>query len=460
MEQSNNSEKTPTKNLRTPNKVLKTPNKSSAKKKSNETLRQKALPFFDELGVREEKGSLNKYYGCQLCHKEIIGNNLWCLASHFQRMHEKEYAESIGGIDEDVQVQRLKLLQNCVSIIVLGGRPISSLMDFGFQEIIAKQLRQFAMAGYPLNLKHKSQPEVNKYLNDVAELVRKEIRNAIKDRPISIQLDMATRLGRSVFGIDVNYIQNSKVIIYNIGMMVLNKSHTGRNLLDCYRKCLQRYNIERKQVISVSADNGKDVQKMIRLEKTDGTEELHPTKKVARRLGVEVAEMYEISQREVDKMQEKDKQLQRGKIAQVDSDIEAILQTEELTDDNNAIDMIFDECNINLDLNPDTQQLDNLLIEITPAIASEHNHDDFLKMSGIRCAAHTVQIAVKKSLKALPEDTMNAIKLCGRIAKILRLESTKYYLEDSGLKWKKPRLTVETRWGSTYVMVSTFFITV
>lgn len=419
----------------------------------------KALPFFDEAGVREENGVTKQFYNCQLCNKEIIGSNASNLASHLYHKHRQAYIENIDQCAEPIQIKRLKLLQNCVSIIALGGRPFACLLDYGFQQIVAKDLKEFELAGHTLNLKHNSHPDVHEYLHRAADLVRDEIKHMIKGRPISVQLDMASRLSRSVFGVDVQYIENSEIIIHNIGMLILNKSHTGENMLENYRLCLQRYDIDRKQVISISGDNGKDVQKMIRLEKTDNTEKPPPTKKVARQLDFDEAEIYEPSQRERKGMDERRKELQRVRDETTNAEIGAILETDEPTDDD-VIDMIFEECDINLGSNSDADdsqsqgQMHEVHIEdILQQVATEHNHGDSFNLSGIRCAAHTLQLVVKDALAALPQETKNVIKLCRRVAKILRLESTKFYTEGCGLTLKKPRMDVETRWGSTYIMV-------
>lgn len=94
-----------------------------------------------------------------------------------------------------------------------------------------------------------------------------------------------------------------------------------------------------------------------------------------------------------------------------------------------------------------------------PHIAAEHEHEhsDTFSLSGIRCAAHTLQLVVKYALAALPEETKNVIKLCRRIAKILRLESTKYFIEGTGLILKKPKVGRGDKMGLN-LCYGTFFL--
>lgn len=277
--QRKNQKKTPQKRNITPRKpkvFIKTPQGD------------KALEYFHDPIARLENGTHKIFYECSLCNRDINGTVKNNLCSHLKTTHWKVYAEITGIIEEPVEIKRLRLLQNCVSIIALGGRPFAALRDFGFQKIIENQLKELEIAGCPIDVKNPGQHDVHKQLHKAAELVRDEISAAMKNRPISLQLDIGTRLGRSVFGIDVQYISCSSVAIHNIGMIVMEKSHTGEYLLERYRFCLKRYNIERKQVFSITGDNAKNIQKMIRMEASDHTtEESSAKKKVSRRLNYE-----------------------------------------------------------------------------------------------------------------------------------------------------------------------------
>lgn len=433
----------------TPIKTPKRPRKPKAVDKDSQG--RKALGYFHEIGLRIENGEHKIYYECDLCHLKRNGNNLSNLASHLKHCHGDIYNEIFNTSKEDIAISRLRLLQDCVSIIALGGRPFTAITDYGFQRIISNQLNEFKKAGCPLDLNDTRQKDVHKYLHDAANLVRKDISDAIKNRPISVQVDVGSRLGRSLLGIDVQYGQKSNIIIHNIGMIVLDKSHTGENLSEVYRSCLNRYNIERKQIVSVTGDNAKNMQKMIRIEEADESpddEQPAPKKKVSKRL--EFPEMTNLYESPV-----QDDQTTR----QINSDIEKVLQTDELSDEN-ALNAIFEDCDISLndDPNPYDSQHNNLLATVMTQAVRDHGEEMCFKLKGIKCAEHTVQLSVKDSLKALPEDSKNVITLARRVAKVLRLDSTKHLIAGYGLKLKKPKLDVETRWGSTYVMVSFLLI--
>lgn len=80
-----------------------------------------------------------------------------------------------------------------------------------------------------------------------------------------------------------------------------------------------------------------------------------------------------------------------------------------------------------------------------------------LNSSGIRCAAHTLQLAVKKALKA--KHIRVIIDMCRIACKLLRKASYKNRMREQNLKIASPRLDCAVRWNSTYRMVTnTLFI--
>lgn len=417
--------------------------KKSGKRKRTQTPKKPtkgttALQFFSGPFNRVVNDVEIAHYICSFCNRELNGNNISNLANHIRVKHEITYEEYYGRDGESIDVERLKLLQNCVSIVALGGRPFASLSDFGFQRIIDAQLKKFTSAGIPLDLKQKHQPAVHEHLTKCAQEVTDAIKNAIKRNAVSIQLDIAPRLGRSIFGINVQYPHNKKLNMHSIGMLELKQAHTGKYLSKVYRECLEKHDIIKQQVISISGDNGANVQKFIGIQQDDAKNNSPQRTPVARRLDFNCATR---PQRDV---------------ATIDREIESVLATEEITDDENVILEIFEECGI--DLTETTEHSDEhavLLRETIAEISNEYGHNLF-NLTGINCAAHVLQLLVKDALKALRKESSNIIDLSRRIIKALKLSSTKIIVQEAGISMKVPSLDVETRWGSMYVMVSRF----
>lgn len=419
---------------------------NAPKTPKKETKGSKALKFFSNPYFRmDDNGVNNTFYSCSLCKKELCGNNLINLASHLLHKHEQVYVRNIGAIEDPIEVKRLKLLQNCVSIVGLSGRPFTSLCDYGFQQIVHEQLEQFNKAGISLDIKNDNQPAVHAHLKESAEQVRNAIKNSVKQQALSIQLDIATRLRRSFFSINAQYIFNKRLHIVNIGMLELEKAHTAIYLSQTYRKCIDRYNISKSQVVSISGDNGANVQKFIRIEQSENP--------VVRRLDFDAAN-------DIVSSKKRDTTL-------VDMEIEAVLATDEMVDeeDDAMIMEIFENCGIDVGEKAEYEQL---LKDTIDEVSKQHEQELF-DMTGVNCAAHTLQLLVKDALKELKKESSNVIDLCRRIIKSLKLNSTKNVVEEARknaesefitkqleLKLKVPSLDVETRWGSTFLMVSFF----
>lgn len=213
-------------------------------------------------------------------------------------------------------------------------------------------------------------------------------------------------------------------------MIDLKMAHTGNYLSQVYRQCLDRYGITKQQILSISGDNGKNVQKFIRIEQENSTEEHTNVANVKRRLNFTSKGTLQQPENEID------------------DEIEAVLCTNEMDDDISIKDDIFKECDIDLDVLSEHQIiLDDAIQDIN--IQTE----GLFNLTGINCAAHTIQLMIKDGLDALPNHVANVIKLCRRVGKVLRLNSTKHLAQEAGITYKMPCLEVPTRWGSMYKMV-------
>lgn len=104
------------------------------------------------------------------------------------------------------------------------------------------------------------------------------------------------------------------------------------------------------------------------------------------------------------------------------------------------------------------KQHENILSEMSQQLVNDFGLDVLWDITGVNCSAHTLQLAIKDALKLIALKNRNVISLCRNVAKSLRLKSTRHtYKEEHGREYKIPGLNVETRWGSTYTMVSLLF---
>lgn len=95
---------------------------------------------------------------------------------------------------------------------------------------------------------------------------------------------------------------------------------------------------------------------------------------------------------------------------------------------------------------------DQLLNDVASEMESQGFNAQY-DITGVNCAAHTLQLAVMDALKAIPNSQKNIIELIRRVAKILRLPNSMQQIIDAGINYKRPGLDCVTRWGSMYEMV-------
>lgn len=391
------------------------------RKRLNKT--EKSEEYF--IFVGEESGQ--KYYECKLCKKKINATKKSNLASHI-RYHPEIYAE-ICGQNSTIENKRLKLLLDCVELVSVNGRSFNCLKDSAIQSMNEELLKELKAAGRELNLRDPHFPEVKDELTKISKEIQGKIANELKNRAVSLLVDIVTKRHRSILGISVQYMINDTVKVRSIGMIELKEKHTGKYLADLIIERLKQLGVELKQVITITTDNGSNVLKMIR----DVEQHLQ-------------AAINETKQSSTSSSQAS---------AANEHQIETATSIAVLTDEQ-AIDLILGQPE-NDDDEPSEEELrsnENLLTEIQSNMANDFGFDAVWDVKGIKCIAHTLQLAINDSINATTQEIRNVIDLSRRICKHLRLISTMRTLKDNGIVYPTPRIDVVTRWGSLYLMVN------
>lgn len=403
--------------------------KNPRKRKRDQTDIDKTLVYFRCLGRQKNNKNVDvDMYECNLCQFSFNGTKKPNLKTHLKNRHHAEYAKVTNDQKEDsFVVQQLKLLQYFVEIVSVNGRPFKSLLDSGFQKIIEGKLNRLRDAGYGLSMKDKNLPEVKEHLHRTAEKVRERIKFEVKGLTLSLMVDIVTKNNRSILGVSLQYVYNGHLRIRSIGMIELHKSHTGVYLKEVITDRLKLYEIDLKQIIVITTDNGANVQKMVR----DIEDCLNVDENSTRDICSNVSE-----QEHLDTDSATDESTDRA-IAEI------LAQNNDVTDDE-AISCIFDEVAL--------QQHRTLLNDMTNAM-SDDGFEFMWDISGINCAAHTLQLAIKDSFKRISKAISNFIELCRKTCKFFRLQTTRFELEEARITYIQPRLENDTRWGSMYLMV-------
>lgn len=220
-------------------------------------------------------------------------------------------------------------------------------------------------------------------------------------------------------------ILNCELKVRSIGMIQLLQSHTGKYIAEVIIKRLKEYGINLKQIITNTTDNGANVLKMIR-------------------------DIHEHLQTEIDRAQKSTTNEQIEHIendtASEDADalIEQLLNNENEIADDEAYQRLFEE----VEFNQDNSTLLNVMYDEIASFGV-----DIWDITGINCAEHTLQLAIKDAISKLSREIKNVIKLCRRVCAFLRLQSTSNALDAINTEHTVPRTENETRWGSMYLMV-------
>lgn len=350
-------------------------------------------------------------FKCKTCGQLKSGAHPRNLVSHYKSMHYEIYMEHIGNPPEDIiKVQRLKVLHSCVELVTVNSQPFSLLSSSGFRYALESKLREFQLAGQALNLSDQHVYEVKKKIHQCRANIEDRIRLETKNQVVSLMVDAATRNGRSIFGVNIQYRYDGKLRLATLAMQELKKSHTASYLSDVIISILSKFQIKLEQILTVTTDNGSNM--------------IATVKKLEKRIfGPQ--------------------NLVESDAVNGDSDSEA----EEQDRDTAALDCLLD----------DSSEFDQLHTNIFERLRNTiSNRTLFLSL--IRCAAHSLQLVVWDAMNDLGKNDSDVIELCRNASKFLRLQSSQTKLKEASLKCTLPKLDCRTRWSSTYVMVSKIYI--
>lgn len=402
--------------------------------KAKPSLVSRARQFLTE-EIVDGKGT--NRFKCNICvNPKILNGTMQSnLVSHFRKIHTTVYHEQIAIKEEDcIEVQRLKTVHSCVELVSLESMPFSVLSSSGFRHALEEKLRAFQLAGCTLNLTDHHVYEIKEKVREVASEMRNHIKSEVKGKIISVMVDSATRNGRAIFGINIQYRHNGVLKVVTLAMHQLKNSHTAQYLADVLSNVLCEYGIDLAQVLTITTDSGSNMLAMVKdiESKLFDTTDDNPI--APNEIQSNEPESIEIPASDENNEEE------------TENDIEELLMEMDLNVDD-ALDIAFDENAIY------GQLLDDLVLNVRRTTESHQ-----LYIESIKCAAHTFQLAIRDALNLLTKRDMNAISLCRGVAQFLRLQSTKNEMHRADLQCILPALDVATRWNSTYRMVIIFFL--
>lgn len=404
-----------------------------APKRGPDNLQTRVAKYFEE--VSDEIDSY--MYKCIIgdnCNKIISGKKQHNLVSHakthqefFRKNFQTEAADLLG-----MPARRLKFIQASTDMVTRDGQPFTALNGIGLQKLIAVELQVLTDAGYGFGLKAPQCEAVREHIPYLAKEIINQIKEEVKCKFVSLMVDTATKFKRSILGISLQYMLGSTIVIRTIGMMNLSASHTADHIATKILERLKLFDVKTAQLISVTSDNASNMTAMIQRfneifgQDTDTFEDVvSQTDECDQELSGN--EEFEI-----------DFQFSSSNAGSVEASINDVVK--EMESSNESNEDLFSIIDVRHDFDTLLHDLEVLLAEST------------LNISGIRCAAHTLQLAVQNTLKTPEFDIL--IRLCRLVCKELRKSSRQYELDQKNISYKVPRMDCITRWNSTYLMVT------
>lgn len=180
-----------------------------------------------------------------------VSNKSSNLKRHLQVHHKQLYENKFLDL-ADYELQRLKLIQSCVELVTVNGRPLLALEDSGFQKSIEFQLNHLAQNGCSLTVNSKT---VRPYIERAGDAMRKKIKIDLKNRFISVMADICTKNHRAVLGINAQYYSAGKIQMRTLGMIEMHMRHTGENIKDLIMQLLSSYDVSMGQVYAYTTDH-------------------------------------------------------------------------------------------------------------------------------------------------------------------------------------------------------------
>lgn len=119
---------------------------------------------------------------------------------------------------------------------------------------------------------------------------------------------------------------------------------------------------------------------------------------------------------------------------------------------------VLEEFNISNRIIALTTDNDSAMLACGKEIAAAFNDDvSSMNFSHYRCAAHVLNLGVKKGLKNVSNSVVKARKIATIIKNSTRLcDSLRVFCNLKSIKYLKPILDIETRWNSSYYMLKRF----
>jgi len=203
---------------------------------------------------------------CKLCGRCFKGNYFTNLRRHLQEVHPGEYKNAIDEQDPDepkekktkisIALSALEVKEACVQLVTEEKAPFALLDSAPF-----KKLTEQIFSGLDMN--PISSRNVMHHVSDKYELEKRNLSKVLKNKILSLKIDIASRHNKGILGVNVQYYRDHRIEVKTLGLIELHKKHSGLNLSVEIESILEEFSVSKSQIYTVTSDNGKNVVKAI-----------------------------------------------------------------------------------------------------------------------------------------------------------------------------------------------------
>lgn len=393
------------------------------------------------------KAVTNTHYICKVndCNSTLSAVKSSNITLHMETRHSETFKErfenaKLSNVDKaDMETRRLDLIQSWTQSVTRDGRPLSLLYDAGFRRVNRKEVETLKKAGYGngLSCVDRCPPVVYDHIRYLSAQVIDAIKIEIKDLLLSIMVDIGSRNGRDILGISIQYMYNGRVHIRSLGMILLCESHTAENIKNKMLACLKIFDIKASQIVSITTDNASNMISMIKSfnrvtdDSSGQDDDDTPDSENDSSNNVNDNDNYfDVQIEEIERIIDEYRAINSMSDAEIEAERRNVEAAEILEDTSHYLNLL--------------KELGNEFILYT------------LNTHGIKCAAHTLQLAIKNALKSSKIAIL--IQMCRMICKLLRKQAYKNKMREQNFEEVSPPLDCKVRWNSTFKMVIYIFV--
>lgn len=237
-------------------------------RKKVESLQDKVLIYFRLVDSSKQK------YMCLIddCKKDSLsGVRKYNLVSHAKTQHQKFFDQTFGEdrvIAEKkypMPYRRLKHMQKCVEIVAVNGNPFTMLSQSGVGGLLLDELEALRISGFGVGLGGPNYAAIKNHIKYLSGEIHEQIKLEVRGKFVSVMADSASKYTLSIMGISIQYMYEGELKIRSIGMINMTKPQTALHMMDVIFDRLQKYGINKNQLISFTTDNANSMIAMVKL---------------------------------------------------------------------------------------------------------------------------------------------------------------------------------------------------